>query len=301
MRKTILIMALAVATTASAQLVNVKSVERIQIPENTEMKVAGLSPDGSCLLLTTQTNKGLQKYDLATGTTEVLSTEEGAGYNPQISADNKQVVYRETSIDKRNLRRATLVQRSLMTADRKVLLKGSRDLNGFTMRGNTLMTVNRKKLAVRPMTAEKAVEAPMVSISNMQLMLTENGNTRMLSPNGTDKSYIWPSISPDGRHICYYVAGNGCYVCDLNGQNVQYIARDCRAAKWLDNNTLVAMADQDNGEVLTASAIVVYNLQGQMQTLTPATMMAMYPYASADGKHIVCSTAQGEAYMISLE
>lgn len=142
--------------------------------------------------------------------------------------------------------------------------------------------------------------APVASIVNSQLVLDVNGRTTTLSPNGTEHSYIWPSVSPDGTKVCYFVCGRGCYVCDLKGNIVAELGK-LHAAKWLDNNTIVAMNDTDNGVVITSSAIVAASLDGKRQTLTDASMKAMYPYASADGKKVVFTTDEGETYMINIK
>ena len=105
---------------------------------------------------------------------------------------------------------------------------------------------------------------------------------------------------PDGTKVCYFVCGRGCYVCDLKGNIVAELGK-LHAAKWLDNNTIVAMNDTDNGVVITSSAIVAASLDGKRQTLTDAGMKAMYPYATADGKKVVFTTDEGETYMINIK
>jgi hypothetical protein len=74
---------------------------------------------------------------------------------------------------------------------------------------------------------------------------------------------------------------------------------DCRAAQWYDNNTLVAMYDQDNGHYITASAIVAYTLDGKVQVLTTPDMIAMDPFA-AKGK-IVFTTIEGDTYLMNVK
>ena len=96
------------------------------------------------------------------------------------------------------------------------------------------------------------------------------------------------------------MCGRGCYVCDLKGNIVAELGK-LHAARWLDNNTIVAMNDTDNGVVITSSAIVAASLDGKRQTLTDASMKAMYPYASADGKKVVFTTDEGETYMINIK
>ena len=61
------------------------------------------------------------------------------------------------------------------------------------------------------------------------------------------------------------------------------------------------MNDEDNGYVVTSSSIVAYTLDGTEQVLTKGGIMAMYPYVSADGSKIVCSTPMGEAYLINIK
>ena len=73
----------------------------------------------------------------------------------------------------------------------------------------------------------------------------------------------------------------------------------CRAPKWYNNNTIIGMADEDDGKVLTASAIVAYTLDGKSQILVGKHMMAIYP-AAAEGK-IAFSTAAGEMYLLTVK
>lgn len=301
MKKIFLIVALVVAAIANAQVVSVQSIDRVSTPDNQDLKVAGIAPDGSYILLTTGTNDGLQRYDLTNGTLEVITEAAGAGYNAQISEDGKEVVYRQTSYTADRLRMQQLVRKNLQTKKDMVIVKPTRDLQAVAVAKNTISVVKNNKIERVAIDAQvKTEEMPVLSISNGQLMITRNGQTTQLSPNGTNKSYIWPSVSPDMKHITYYVAGEGCYIANIDGSNVRFVARDCRAAKWLNNNTLVAMADKDNGEVITSSAIVVYTIDGKKQTLTENNLIAMYPYASADGKKVVFSTDNGQVYIINL-
>ena len=64
MRKTMLFVAACLLSlAASAQVLEVVSMQQLPIPANAEMKVAGVSPAGDYVLLTTDINKGLQRYD----------------------------------------------------------------------------------------------------------------------------------------------------------------------------------------------------------------------------------------------
>lgn len=277
MKKIFLSLALAVPMMVAAQVFEVTSMTKLDTPKSTDTKVTGISPDGSYILLTSGSSKGLQRFDIDTKQTTTLSTADGAGYNVQVSNDGKEIVYRETYVGKDKLRKNNIIRKNFTTKRVQTIARAQR---------------NSKRMV----TSDKLTS---VSIQNRLIVLTRNGLTTTLAPNGQNESYIWPSISPDGTKLCYYVVGNGCWVSNIDGSNPQYIAHACRAAQWYDNNTLVAMADEDDGNFTTASAIVAYTLDGKKQVLTDDSMIAMYPYAAKNA--IVFSTIEGETYLLNVK
>lgn len=278
MKKTMLFVAACLLSlAASAQVLEVVSMQKLPIAAKAEMKVAGVSPDGSYLLLTSGSNKGLQRYDLESQTLTTITDAAGAGYNVQVSNNGQEVVYRETTIDRNNLRQNKVVRLNMYNQRQNVVARNQRDMKQMATSDN-LTTV---------------------SIKDRLIVLKHNGLTTTLAPNGNHLSYIWPSVSPDGTKLCYYVCGNGCWVSNIDGSNPQYIGHKCQAAKWYDNNTLVAMASEDDGHFTTASAIVLYTLDGKKQTLTNDSMIAMYPYAAENA--IVFSTIEGETYLLNVK
>ena len=270
-------MALAISMMASAQVFEVGQLTKLNTPTDTDVKVAGVSADGSYVLITNGANQGLRRYDVATGKTTTITTADGAGFNVQISNDGQEIVYRETKFDKQGLRKNDIVRLDMTTAKTATIAKGQRDMMAMA---NTGANVS-------------------VSINDRKIVLNKNGKNIILAPNGSRESYIWPSVSPDGTKLCYYVCGVGCYVSNIDGTQARFIARDCRAAQWYDNNTLVAMADKDNGHFVTESAIVAYTLDGKQQVLTYKTMIAMFPYVANNA--IVFSTDEGETYMLNVK
>ena len=277
MKKIFLSLALAVSMMASAQVFEVGQLTKLNTPTDTDVKVAGVSADGSYVLITSGSNQGLRRYDVATGETTTITTAAGAGYNVQISQDGQEVVYRETKFDNKGLRKNDVIRLNLATAKTTTVAKAQRDMMAMTTTGANVS----------------------VSISDRKIVLTKNGKNIVLAPNGSHESYIWPSISPDGTKLCYYVCGNGCWVANLDGSGKQYIGHGVQAAKWYDNNTLVAMDAEDDGHFTTASAIVAYTLDGKKQVLTNNSMIAMYPYAA--NNMIVFSTLDGETYMLNVK
>ena len=277
MKKIFLSLALAVSMMASAQVFEVGQLTKLNTPTDTDVKVAGVSADGSYVLITSGSNQGLRRYDVATGETTTITTAAGAGYNVQISQDGQEVVYRETKFDKQGLRKNNIIRLDMATAKTTTVAKAQRDMMAMTTTGANVS----------------------VSISDRKIVLTKNGKNIVLAPNGSNESYIWPSISPDGTKLCYYVCGNGCWVSNIDGSNPQYIGHKCQAAQWYDNNTLVAMSTEDDGHFITGGTILVYTLDGKKQVLTNNSMIAMYPYAA--NNMIVFSTLDGETYMLNVK
>ena len=279
MKKTILsIAACVMAMAASAQIFSIQSTQKLPVPQGTEWRVAGFSPAGDYILITDDTNSGLVHMDLANYATNVITTAPGAGWAVQISKDGKDIVYREMTIGEDKLVRHDIIKHNFVANTRSVEAKAQRDMTNLV---------------------DKAAKQTVAINEDLHMVITRNGKTIVVTPNGAEEAYNWASISPDGKKILYYVSAKGCYVCDMYGQNVQFVARHCRAPQWYDNNTIVGMADEDDGTFMTASAIVAYTLDGKNQILVNKENMAIYPYA-VEGK-IVFSNAGGEIYMMQVK
>ncbi len=128
MRKILFALALGFSLSAMAQVMNVTSIEKVNLPE--QAAVAAISPQGDYLLLTSATNQGLTKYDLASGQTQVLSTAPSAGHNVKISPNGQTVVFREGSFNDKHLRLSSLKSVNLATGTTQELVKPTRDLQG---------------------------------------------------------------------------------------------------------------------------------------------------------------------------
>ena len=295
MRKLLFALTLGFSMSAMGQVLNVTSIDKVNLPDNAA--VAAISPQGDYLLLTSATNQGLTKLDLTNGQSQTLSTAPSAGHNVKISPDGQTVVYREGSFNDKHLRMSTLKSVNLSTGASQVVVKPTRNLQGYDVDATSVGAVNKGKFSNKAIGAAKAQKLPVLSINKGQLMITINGKTRQLSPNGTQYSYMWASLSPDGTKVLYYQAAHGTYVCNLDGTNMRKVGK-MRAPVWYDDNTIVGMMDLDDGEFIYASTIVAATLDGKTQTLTDDSTVAMYPHAAA-GK-IAFSTPAGEAYIINV-
>ena len=276
--KLLLTAACAFSMLANAQILEIQSVKKLPVSTGEEMKVAGFSPAGDYILLTNDIDKGLIRYDLATGAQTQLTDALGAGWAVKISNDGQNIVYREITIGEDKLVKHDIVKMNVEKKEASVIAQAQRDMTNLVHANNAnSVTINE----------------------DLHMVVVKNGKNIVLTPNGNEEAYNWASISPDGKSILYYVSLKGCYVCDINGNNVQFVARHCRAPQWYNNNIIIGMADEDDGKFLTASAIVAYDLQGNGQILVNKENMALYPYA-VEGK-IAFSNAGGEVFLMTVK
>lgn len=283
----------------SAQLVEINSMQKVQLPEGVHVNVPTLSPDGSFVVASDLAHDGLMKIALDGSETKVL-TASASGHGVSISADGTQVVFRQSSTGKNHLRYTALKGVNVNTGREIEIVKPSRHLQaGVAFNGNTVTAVENGRAKVRSLDGSRANAGAVVSINRGHLEYTVNGKTVVLDPQGRG-SYLWPQLSPDGTKVVYYLATRGCFVCNIDGSNPVKLGM-LRAAKWLNNEIIVGMNDVDDGETTQTSSIIASDLTGTRQQLTTDAVIAMYPTASADGRRIAFATPQGELFIINLK
>lgn len=276
-----------------AQLVEIQSVDKIDLPEGVSVNQATISPDGSFVVFSQNTKGGLHKMDLASKEINMISAN-GNSFDLKIAADGT-VVFRESRTAENKLRYTSLKAVDARGVE-TTLVAPTRDLNGFAVNGTNVMTVDNNKVEAKSLNGGAAVQMPVASIRYGQLCI----DGKVISPNGQEgASYLWPSISPNGTKVCYYLATKGCYVANIDGSNPVYIGQ-LRATKWLDDLTVVGMNDLDDGSVVTSSKLVVASIDGKTaQDITVKESLAMFP--STNGKRIAYSTPMGDLFIINLK
>ncbi len=214
------------AMSMSAQLVTVQSVQRVDAGVNVDKPV--ISADGSFVVAQTNT-KGIAKITTDGACTTVANVP--GAYNLRLTADGQNVVFDAPEYRSNHLRYVSLQSANLASKSVRTLVKASRHLNsGVGIEGNSVTAVENGKARVQSLDGTKAVRSAVASINYGHLDVTVNGKTRSIDPQGRG-SYIWPSISPDGQKVVYWLVGRGCFVCNLDGTGVQRVG-ELRAAVW---------------------------------------------------------------------
>ena len=237
-----------------------------------EVKVEGkvsISGDGSFAVA--ESDGKLIKINLNDNRIETI-TEGNSFYNICISDDNKSVTYTETNFD---------------DSHRRLLTMATIDIDGKNKR----IIANK----VRDLAPKKSGTSGRHSVTIHRGHLVLDGD--ILDPQGKG-SYLWPSVSPDGNSIVYWLTGQGCFVYDIKTCTPRHIG-GMRAAVWLDDESIIGMYDLDDGRVVTDSRLVAMDLNsGEKQLITPESMIALFPAAGAG--RIIFSDAEGYLYQMEI-
>lgn len=294
MRATFLAAAFLATLTLAAQ-VSVAYIEKIYSADSKNVRVAGFAHDASFVLLTDDNYTGIEKLDINSKLLTNISNKKDAGYNCVIENDDSSVIFKETYEAANGDTYHAYIEYDFLKHERHLAympyISAAKSDNGNQI--ISIINLRRTKLEKKPIPS-------MATTDNLQLLLTNGINTKVLSPNGQDQSYIWVSLSPDKNKVCYYVAAHGCYICDTQGDNIQFISRDYIDAKWLNNNILTATEIKTDDSQSRISRIVAFTTNGTKTPLTKYYNGAIRQYSSVGTKQIVFSDNNGGIYLIHL-
>lgn len=287
---------------SGAQVLTVKSVELVSMPETIVVSEAVISGDGTYVVAGDVATSAITGIDLATGQTKVVA-DNGSMLDLKVSDDGSKVVYRQR-ITKNKLSHTTLKATDLVTGKTVEVVKPSRNFNGFELSDAGVVTAavtdgTKSMTKVKSLAGAKSVQTPVVGINRGHLVVNVGGSQTILDPQGRG-SYLWPSLSPDGTKIVYYKAQKGCYVCNLDGSNPVYLGY-IHAPKWYGNDVVIGMQDYDDGTNVTASSVVAADMNGTIQKLTDEAVIAMYPSGAVEAGKIVFNDNMGKLYLITVE
>lgn len=291
MKKILLGLTLLVSLGMNAQILSVKSTTKVAIPAGVKVSTAQLSPDGKWAVISHQSSMGLDKIDLSTNKLTRIS-DTGNGFDLKISGDNNTVIFRESNYGTDKRRYTTLKSVNISTGATKVVSPTTRDTRVFA-------TDAAKALKANAGTFVGEATRPVASINRGSMYITQNGITTLVAPQGVEgKSYLWPQVSPDGKKILYFVVGEGCFVCNIDGSNP--VAQGVlRASVWYDNNVIIGMDHKDDGVKTTSSKLIAKRINSSTtQVLTTSSVKAMYPSVGANNISFV--TPQGEFFVLNI-
>lgn len=236
---------------------------------------------GDKLLFTSENYTGLSLLNLTTKDVRVISSDPGAGRQPEFASDESSICFFRTVAENRQ-KIKSLVQYDTNSGKEIVLAESK--LNDAPQ--------SRIKSSVN--------SGVYVTTEKLKLVVYNNKKRTELDPVNDPAGYIWPSLSPDGRKIVFTSLSKGTFVCDLEGKILASIG-NVNAPVWYGNLFVVGMEDKDNGLVMTSSKIIIKSLKGDMcETLSDENEIAIYPATSFLSNQVVYSSDKGDLRIVKL-
>jgi len=297
--KSLLIFSFFIASLSGCAQVQISPVEKLLLPETGKFYHPKLDESGNLLLLTSENYTGLHLYNLKTKELKMISGENGAGYTPFISRDGETILFTQNEFVQNRLF-SKLMAYHVPGGTTDQVAPPARDLSPlFKTRDQVVNRTDGQIKSARIGNTGSSGETA-VCIDNQNLMLYQTGNAKKLEPYEKE-SYIWPSISPDGKQILAYAMGKGAFICDLNGKLVKELG-NIEAPVWADNGYIAGMITKQDGHQITAAEIVMLNIRtGKKQTISPEGAISMYPSVSIPNKKMAFHSAEGNIYVLTYQ
>ncbi len=138
---------------------------------------------------------------------------------------------------------------------------------------------------------------PSIKTNGKQIEIDLNSEENItLSPSG-DCYYLWASLSPDKTRILYTATSKGTFISDLQG-NILHSLNNLNDPSWINDEWIVGMNDDDDGEKILTSEIVAIHLSSNKKSILTDKdqVIAMYPKFSNSADRLVFSTPDGNIY-----
>ncbi len=288
---------------AKAQEIRVKGVKRVTPEDNGSYLLAGVLPGSRYILVAGEGYNGLSILDTRRGRIRVVSGDPGAGYEPAVTADGRNVIYRSDSFEN-NRKHSSVYSYDIATGEREMLVNSERGVLPPAVSGNTLLLKSDRETRFSRLPGTVALKGTagetFVVIEEMMPVLYRGEERIPLMPNG-DGFYIWASLSPDETMILYNYQGRNTWICDNTGKILYDLGR-INAPKWLNNDIVIGMDDRDDGHMITSSELVYYSLPEKKRVVLTDTeeRNEMFPYPFSGGKRIAFSTDNGDIYVMKI-
>ncbi len=257
------------------------------------------APDGASIYFTASDFSGIWKHTLADRKTVAIVVEPGAGGAFTIAPDGRSIVYRRTSYPAGSRERVQEIVHRDLSAKTSTILATGRSLSAPAFAdGKPTFIENgkQKNLSLRRSSANITI----LGIEETKIALNRNGVKLLLDPLGKGR-YIWPALSPNKDRIVAYQMEEGTFVCDLEGNVLARLGKR-NAPSWTrDGRWLVYMNDQDDGQRILASDLMMVtpdNSAAFPLTNTP-NVGEMYPNCSPTENKIVCNTLDGRILLLT--
>jgi Tol biopolymer transport system component len=296
--KTILFILL--GTSIAFSQIKVKKVEKVQVKAEKTWNAPQFSKNGKVLYLTTINYQGIWEYSLSTKQLKTITPDEGAGYGFDVSSDGKQIAYRRTLNAENPLNRIQEIVLTDLAGNSSTVIERGNDLSIPVINNTSVVYSANNK--IKNITSLKNTGIKVLGIENTKIVLNKNGEKILFDPLGNG-SYIWPSLSPDGKKILAHDMRIGSFICDLDGGNLVKLGK-CNYPQWTrDGKWIIYMTDKDDGHTILSSDIFAISpaTKKTVQLTNTKNVIELNPSCSPVENKITYNTLSGEIYILSYE
>ena len=238
-----------------------------------------LSPDTKTLVFSTEDHTGLNCLDIESGDLTIVDDSKGAGFAPVFSADGKKVYYRT----------AALVD-GLMNRDVRAYTIGDND-------ATAVQGMTRKDIDMHA----QAGFTTYATAHYDHIDLTVNGVTKEIRPLAEKAhSYLWASLSPDGKRLVFNEPFSGVYIADADGSSPRKIAGRGDYPAWVSNSAIVYVDAHDDGYQTTEAVLKAYDVDEDITISVTQKDMIVSEVSAVRGK-VAFATADGGLYLVNVQ
>ncbi len=257
---------------------------------------------GDEILLSGEGFHGLWAWQRKTAEVTMISDAAGSGYSP-LALNDGRILYRQDDF-RAGRRYTTLRLYDNATKGAEALTAGERFVSDALVSGGQLLYFSDSDARRVTLSAnsKSVIEEPQLINTNTTLYVLRSGKWTTFSPRG-EGQYLWGQLSPDRQRVLFTKAGEGTFVCDLQGRIIASLGY-AQAPDWsMDGKYISYMMDEDDGERITASDIWIYSLADKTaENLSNSSdKIELYPNWAPDRYSIVYQTLDNAIYELKLE
>lgn len=288
-----LLLALCLFAGLNATAASFKVTGSYPVLEGIEAYHPVLNDEGTKILYSTVDYEGLNLYDTASKTSEVISTSVAAGFTPVFSA-NGDIYYRSSEMQGR-LRYTNLMQRKNGAKMSVELIPMNRDNCKMEVRGGKFVAKSGK----RSIGLDKGLSMAYSDYDG--IILIQNGEEKRISPLGAGHTYTSASLSPDGTKLVFTEPYEGVFTCNLDGSNMKSFGRG-DVTKWLNDDHIVFIKSKDDGHFVIESRLYVLNINTRSAlALTPSSLIVEDHSTAVKAGKIAYGTEDGKVFVIEFD